>query len=45
MRGETQLTRTADNIAFQRMFAPGRLTLRAFFPIEEFERDATTMRT
>jgi luciferase-type oxidoreductase len=29
---------------FRRMFAPGRLTLGLFFPIEAFERDEPTMR-
>ena len=44
MAGETRLARASDNIAFPRMFAPGRLTLGVFFPIESFERDQPAMR-
>ncbi len=32
-----------DSIAFQRMFAPGRLTVGVFFPIEAFPGDRPTM--
>jgi luciferase-type oxidoreductase len=34
----------SDSHAFQKMFAPGRLTLGVFFPIEAFQRDEPTMR-
>ncbi len=33
----------SDMKGFQRMFAPGRLTLGVFFPIEAFERDQPSM--
>jgi luciferase-type oxidoreductase, BA3436 family len=33
-----------DSKGFRRMFAPGRLTLGVFFPIEAFQRDEPTMR-
>src|SRR4029450_10201986 len=36
--------RASDSMGFQRMFAPGRLTLGLFFPIEAFQRDEPTMR-
>jgi luciferase-type oxidoreductase len=36
--------RVSDARGFQRMFAPGRLTLGVFFPIEAFQRDEPTMR-
>jgi luciferase-type oxidoreductase len=36
--------RVSDSRGFQRMFAPGRLTLGTFFPIEAFQRDEPTMR-
>ncbi|HYZ31737.1 MAG TPA: LLM class oxidoreductase [Crenalkalicoccus sp.] len=36
--------RASDSEGFQRMFAPGRLTLGAFFSIEAFERDEPRMR-
>jgi hypothetical protein len=36
--------RVSDSRGFQRMFAPGRLTLGVFFPIEAFQRDEPTMR-
>ena len=32
-----------ESLAFQRMFAPGRLTLGVFFPIEAFAGDQPTM--
>lgn len=32
-----------ESVAFQRMFAPGRLTLGVFFPIEAFNGDRPTM--
>jgi luciferase-type oxidoreductase len=35
--------RAGDSRGFQRMFAPGRLTLGLFFPIEAFQRDEPTM--
>lgn len=34
----------SDSPGFQKMFAPGRLTLGVFFPIEAFQRDEPTMR-
>lgn len=34
----------SDSKGFQRMFAPGRLTVGVFFPIESFEHDDPTMR-
>ena len=34
----------SDTPGFRRMFAPGRLTVGVFFPIEAFERDQPTMR-
>lgn len=33
-----------DSAGFRRMFAPGRLTLGVFFPIEAFQGDRPTMR-
>lgn len=33
-----------DSAGFRRMFAPGRLTLGVFFPIEAFQGDVPTMR-
>jgi luciferase-type oxidoreductase len=36
--------RVSDSAGFKRMFAPGRLTLGVFFPIEAFEGDEPTMR-
>jgi luciferase-type oxidoreductase len=36
--------RPADATGYQRMFAPGRLTLGVFFPIEAFQGDQPTMR-
>jgi luciferase-type oxidoreductase len=33
-----------DSPGFQKMFAPGRLTLGVFFPIEAFQADRPTMR-
>jgi luciferase-type oxidoreductase len=36
--------RASDTPGFRRMFAPGRLTVGVFFPIEAFERDEPTMR-
>jgi luciferase-type oxidoreductase len=36
--------RPDEAAGFQRMFAPGRLTLGVFFPIEAFEHDKPTMR-
>lgn len=36
--------RPGDSKGFRRMFAPGRLTLGVFFPIEAFQRDEPTMR-
>ena len=43
-KGVAQSVRSFANSAFQRMFAPGRLTFGVFFPIEAFERDQPTMR-
>src|SRR5258708_34907990 len=34
----------SDSVGFQKMFAPGRMTLGVFFPIEAFQRDEPTMR-
>ncbi|MES2568804.1 MAG: LLM class flavin-dependent oxidoreductase, partial [Verrucomicrobiota bacterium] len=34
----------SDSKGFAKMFAPGRLTLGVFFPIEAFPRDEPTMR-
>lgn len=34
----------ADSVGFRRMFAPDRLSLGVFFPIEAFERDEPAMR-
>lgn len=34
----------SDTAGFQRMFAPGQLTVGTFFPIEAFQRDQPTMR-
>src|SRR4030095_8881430 len=34
----------SNSPGFMRMFAPGRLTVGVFFPIEAFERDEPTMR-
>jgi luciferase-type oxidoreductase len=39
-----ETTSAADAPGFGRMFAPGRLTLGVFFPIEAFARDEPTMR-
>jgi luciferase-type oxidoreductase len=36
--------RVAAHPGFRRMFAPGRLTVGVFFPIEAFQRDEPTMR-
>jgi luciferase-type oxidoreductase len=36
--------RAGDSPGFKRMFAPGRLTLGVFFPIEAFKGDQPTMR-
>ena len=36
--------RVTEADGFQRMFAPGRLTLGVFFPIEAFKGDQPTMR-
>ena len=36
--------RASDAPGFRRMFAPGRLTLGVFFPIEAFQGDQPTMR-
>lgn len=36
--------RPSDSKGFRRMFAPGRLTLGVFFPIEAFQRDEPSMR-
>jgi luciferase-type oxidoreductase len=36
--------RVSDSNGFKKMFAPDRLTLGVFFPIEAFERDEPTMR-
>ncbi|NUB25219.1 LLM class oxidoreductase [Azospirillum brasilense] len=42
---ETNTTaRPGDSKGFRQMFAPGRLTLGVFFPIEAFQRDEPTMR-
>jgi hypothetical protein len=34
----------SDSFGFRKMFAPGRLTLGVFLPIEAFQRDEPTMR-
>lgn len=34
----------SDSPGFRKMFAPGRMTLGVFFPIEAFQRDQPTMR-
>jgi len=39
-----QAARPGDSKGFQRMFAPDRLTLGVFFPIEAFSSDQPTMR-
>ncbi|MFZ1430633.1 MAG: LLM class oxidoreductase [Geminicoccaceae bacterium] len=39
-----QTARVSDSRGFQKMFAPGRLTVGVFFPIEAFQRDEPTMR-
>lgn len=36
--------RAGDSAGFRRMFAPGRLTLGVFFPIEAFQGDQPTLR-
>ncbi|WP_376962088.1 LLM class oxidoreductase [Azospirillum sp. A26] len=36
--------RPSESKGFRRMFAPGRLTLGVFFPIESFQRDEPSMR-
>jgi luciferase-type oxidoreductase len=36
--------RASDSKGFRQMFAPGRMTLGVFFPIEAYEGDAPTMR-
>ena len=36
--------RISDHSGFWRMFAPGRLTVGVFFPIEAYRRDEPTMR-
>jgi luciferase-type oxidoreductase len=36
--------RANDAAGFRRMFAPGRLTLGLFFPLEAYQRDEPTMR-
>jgi luciferase-type oxidoreductase len=36
--------RVTDNPAFRRMFAPGRVSVGVFFPIENFKGDQPTMR-
>ncbi len=38
-----RIARASDAAGFRRMFAPGRLTLGVFFPIEAFQRDEPTM--
>ncbi|CAO3432003.1 hypothetical protein [Azospirillum doebereinerae] len=38
------MARPGDSKGFRRMFAPGRLTLGVFFPIEAFQRDGPSMR-
>ena len=40
----TNATSIHDSAGFRSMFAPGRLSLGVFFPIESFERDEPTMR-
>jgi luciferase-type oxidoreductase len=40
----TNATSTHDSAGFRSMFAPGRLSLGVFFPIESFERDEPMMR-
>lgn len=39
-----KISSVSDSPGFKKMFAPGRLTVGVFFPIEAFERDAPTMR-
>lgn len=41
---KTKTARVGEANGFQRMFAPGRLTLGVFFPIEAFKGDQPTMR-
>ena len=48
-KGRNMLTgnrtaRASDANGFRKMFAPGRLTLGVFFPIEAFKGDQPTMR-
>src|SRR3954470_21048594 len=40
----SESARAGESRGFERMFAPGRLTLGVFFPIEAFEGDQPTMR-
>jgi luciferase-type oxidoreductase len=40
----TKTARVNEAVGFRRMFAPGRLTLGVFFPIEAFQGDQPTMR-
>src|SRR5678815_853619 len=39
-----KIARVSEANGFQKMFAPGRLTLGVFFPIEAFKGDQPTMR-
>lgn len=39
-----KMARVTDSPGFKKMFAPNRLTIGLFFPIEAFERDEPTMR-
>lgn len=40
----TEAATIADSAGFRRMFAPNRLSLGLFFPIEAFEKDEPAMR-
>jgi luciferase-type oxidoreductase len=44
MQKPNKTARVSDNAGFRRMFAPDRLTVGVFFPIESFQRDQPTMR-
>jgi luciferase-type oxidoreductase len=43
MQTVNKIARASDTNGFQRMFAPRRLTLGVFFPIEAFERDQPSL--
>ena len=44
MLASNKSAEVSDSPGFRKMFAPGRLTLGVFFPIEAFPRDEPTMR-